>query len=556
MKERMDLQFENGQSVILVVLAMGLFLIGAVGFGFDGSHLYSERVKAQLAADASAQAAMMSVFDGTYNTGATKFTVSSGGSYTCGSSLPNASTPCIYADKNGFNSSNGDTVTLSYPSNPATAAPGVSFASGYPTVLIQVEVDRNVPTTLMRMLGPTATTVKAIGMAAIVSVDSPIPIIILHPNQPGSFSVQGQPIVKVCGGPQRSIQVNSTSSTAFSIGGNAAVDLSGGGPADTKGDCSTPGNGTDLGNWGGPNSTGVTVVPGIGGCAKGDVCIGTKGHYLQPASWIPDPLQDVSAPSAPATTVSAPLTVAPGTYGCPVGTTGGCKLWTPGSYSASIDGKLNYNLFAPGIYYIQQNTDTNAFGCSANCTIAMATGLTDNSTTLTYTTTAGYATVTSCCGTNQGWNGNADTATGGTGGILVYNSGVGAFNVGSNGAASLVGTTITSAYKGILFFENRTAEVNASHIKNPTTGKFSPHQLGGGGALSLIGTIYLTNTRSTMLADADHFQELDLSGNSGNSTFIQGEIIVDSLQMGGGGTIQMNLNALKAFTINQVALVQ
>jgi hypothetical protein len=59
-----------------------------------------------------------------------------------------------------------------------------------------------------------------------------------------------------------------------------------------------------------------------------------------------------------------------------------------------------------------------------------------------------------------------------------------------------------------------------------------------------------------MLASPSQYQELDLSGNSGNSTFIQGEIIVDSLQMGGGGTIQMNLNALKSFTINQVALVQ
>jgi hypothetical protein len=149
-----------------------------------------------------------------------------------------------------------------------------------------------------------------------------------------------------------------------------------------------------------------------------------------------------------------------------------------------------------------------------------------------------------------------DIPTGGTGGILVYNSGAGAFNVGSNGSANLIGTTETSAYKGIIFFENRTAGVDASKVKNPTLNKFTPHQLGGGGTLSLIGTIYLTNTRATMLASPNQFQELDLSGNSGNSTFIQGEIIVDSLQMGGGGTIQMNLNSSNLFVINQVALVQ
>jgi Flp pilus assembly protein TadG len=535
---------------------MGIFLIGAVGLGFDGSHLYSQRMKAQLAADSAAQAAMMSVYDGTYSTGATAFTVASGGSYTCGSTVANTSTPCVYANKNGFNSASGDTVTLSFPSNPSTAAPGVNFASGFPTELIQVEVDRNVPTTLMRLLGSTATTVKAVGVAAIVSVFSPVPIIVIHPTLTNSFTVQGNPVVQICGGPQRSIQVNSTDPDAFHIAGDGAVDLSAGGPADTKGDCSTPGKGTDLGNWGGPGP-GSWVVPGTGGCAKGDVCIGSKGHYLQPASWIPDPLANVDPPTpAPTTVVTAPLTVAAGTYGCPAGTAGGCQLYTPGSYAASIDGKGQYNLFAPGVYYINQTSDTNAFGCTANCTLAMATGLTDNSTTLTSTVTGGYATVTSCCGTKTSWNGSVDTTTGGTGGILVYNSGVGTFNVGSNGSANLVGTLGTSAYKGIIFFENRTAGVDASKIKNPTLKKFTPHQLGGGGTLSLIGTIYLTNTRATMLASPDHFQELDLSGNSGNSTYIQGEIIVDSLQMGGGGTIQMNLNSSDLFVVNQVALVQ
>src|SRR5438067_2375064 len=184
-------EHEEGQSIVLVVLAMGIFLLGAVGLGFDGSHLYSERMRAQLAADAAAQAAMMSVFDGTYNTGIAQFPVSSGGSYDCGSTLANASTPCVYASKNGFNSTDGDTITVSYPSSPSTAAPGVAFATGFPTTLIRVEVDRNVPTTLMRMLGPTSTTVKAVGMAAIVSVFSPVPIIVIHPTLTQSFSVQG-----------------------------------------------------------------------------------------------------------------------------------------------------------------------------------------------------------------------------------------------------------------------------------------------------------------------------------------------------------------------------
>jgi len=190
--------------------------------------------------------------------------------------------------------------------------------------------------------------------------------------------------------------------------------------------------------------------------------------------------------------------------------------------------------------------------------MAMATGLTDSNTTLSTTVTGGYSTVTSCCGTGTSWNGSVDTTSGGTGGMLVYNSGAGAFNVGSNGSASLVGTLVTSAYKGIIFFENRAAGIDSSKVKNPTLNHFTPHKLGGGGDLSLTGTIYLTNTRATILGalPADKYQELDLSGNSGNTTFIQGEIIVDVLKMGGAGTIQMNLNSLKSFTVNQVALVQ
>ena len=526
---------EEGQSIVLVVLAMGIFLIGAVGLGFDGSHLYSERIRAQLAADAAAQAAMMSVFDGTYNTGATKFAVSSGSSYTCGSTLANASTPCVYADKNGFNSSNGDTITLSYPSSPSAAAPGVQFASGDPTELIKVEIDRDVPTTLMHLLGPSAATVKAIGMAAIVSVNSPIPIIVIHPNLTQSFYVNGQPTVKICGGPQRSIQVNSTDSNAFKIGGNAAVDLSAGGPADTNGDCTTPGNGTDMGNWGGPSSGTVTVVPGIGGCAKGDLCIGNKGHYLQPASWMPDPLANMVAPDNtgfPAQTQAGQPTMAAsatsGTITCPAWAgTHGCTVLSPGTYASGLALTNTTAIFKPGIYYMGGG---NGFSCKANCNSMMATGVTDP------TIAAG--------GTGTGWNG---TQSGG--GMLVYNAGGGTFNVGANGSTTLIGAPIGSAYLGTLFFEDRTAAAN--------TGS-GAHSLGGGGALSIVGTIYLTNTRSTILGSTGfkQYQELSLQGNSGNATTIQGEIIVDSLQLGGGGTIEMNLSALKSFTINQVALVQ
>jgi hypothetical protein len=176
-------------------------------------------------------------------------------------------------------------------------------------------------------------------------------------------------------------------------------------------------------------------------------------------------------------------------------------------------------VFKPGIYYIQSS---NGMSCGANCDMYMATGFSDAST---------------------GWTGN----------MLVYNTGptatptnAGQFNLGANGSINLVGSPIGSSYKGILFFQDRASVAN--------TGK-NAHSLGGGGGLSLVGTIYLTNTLATMKADATHYQELDLQGTPGSATLIQGEVIVGVLGLGGNAGITMNLNSNKNLDISQVAMV-
>jgi len=98
-----------------------------------------------------------------------------------------------------------------------------------------------------------------------------------------------------------------------------------------------------------------------------------------------------------------------------------------------------------------------------------------------------------------------------------------------------------ASYKGILFFEDRAADAQT-------------HTLGGGGQMTLTGTIYLTNTLATM-AVAAHFQGLTLQGGSGSGTLVQGEIIVGTLAMGGNGGITMDLNPNATLIIQQVALV-
>ena len=486
---------EDGQAIVIVALAMSIFLFGAVGLAIDGAHLYAQRQMAQSAADAAAQAGIMTLFDGTNGTSGAGF--STAAPFTC--TTTDARTPCAYASKNGFGSSTSDVVTVDFPAD--SAAPGVNFSSTDPTNLIRVTVQRTVSTTLMALLGPKASTISASAMAGIVDVLAPVPILVTHPTLVGSFSTNGGVLVTICGGPRRSFQVNSGSSSATTTNGSGTVDLSHAGPPD-PGNC-TSGTGSDFGVWGGPSSPSFIYYPG------------TTGHYREPASPILDPLANVAPPPIPAA-AAAPAPLANGVSGCPASPTKACMLYSPGLYPSGINGKLQTVIFKPGIYYIQ----TGGVGCSANCDMYMATGMPADGST----------------GTNTGWTQN----------MMIYNSGTGSINLGANGNVALTGSPSTSSYLGILLFEDRSAAANIG--KNA-------HSLGGGGGLSLTGTIYLNNPLATTLADATHYQELDLQGNPGSSTYIQGEIIVGALHMGGNAGILMNLNSNATLNVREVAMV-
>jgi hypothetical protein len=162
--------------------------------------------------------------------------------------------------------------------------------------------------------------------------------------------------------------------------------------------------------------------------------------------------------------------------------------------------------------------DGTNFGTRANGTMTMAAGFTDGAS-----------------GTNTGWTGN----------MLVYMTGpgspaaTGTINVGANGSVNLVGSPSASIYKGILFFVDRSA---ASQTQS----------LGGGGDMTLIGTIY-ANTQASLFPSV--YQTISLSGNSGNTTQLTGEIIAGALSLGGTGGITMNLSGTSV-TVRQIALVQ
>jgi hypothetical protein len=494
---------EAGQATILLLVALSIFLIGAVGLAIDGANLYSNWQMAQAAADAGAQAGVMSVFYGTNASGTHGFSTSA--RFTCASSDPK--TPCYYSQQlNGFNNAS-DTVAVDFP-NIGDAAVGVN-------------VSRSVGTTLMRFLGPSAATVTARGVAAVEDIPAAIPIIVTHPTLTGALSFNGNPTITITGGPRRSIQVNSSDSASIATTScsNATVDLHLAGPKR---------DGADFGDLGGgPAPPCFTFIPGT-------------GHYVQPAKAIDDPLSGVDPGGAwiDTTKLAGPRaaagqsTVSSGTDGCvqiPKGPTT-CVLYNPGLYPSGIEIKDSVKnglaLFAPGLYYISSG----GFNIDSNGSAQMATGMAVDPL---------YPEI-------------------GTAGMVVFNSGTGKndvfnfdANAGQNFPIAFQGAPTGSRWDGILFMEDPYA-TGGSHTGLPSGNP--GHTIQGAGSITLTGTIYV-NARTGVTSTA--FQNLSVQGSSkaGSSTTVTGEIITQTLSLGGGGQINMNLDTTTRI-VRQVALVQ
>lgn len=507
---------EEGQAVILLALAMSIFLIGAIGMAVDGSNLYAQRQLAQAAADSAAQAGIMSIFDGTNSVSGNAAGFTAGTAFTC--TTTDKRTPCVFANQNGFGGASTDTVGVTFP----TSAPGVNLSPSDPTNLIQVSVSRSVNTTLMRLLGPTATTVTATATAGIVSVVSPVPMLITDPTNSNTLSMNGTTSIAICGGPIKSIQVNSSSATAF--GGGGSVDLSHGGPADS-GNCQT-GTGANF------------AVTGGSATNPGSVNLGSTGTYLSKQSPIQDPLANVSAPSVPTTIGSSKSITAP-TDGCISGT---CTEYSPGLWVNGISIKNDTVIFKPGIYYMQGGgfTMKNASGGGANNSVMCVGCLADASTgtgMLVYDTGPAGSTVnnnpakgfTLDTGVNAAFQGPT---------ITTHNA------QGVSGCPNLNGCDVpTAPYFGVLFWEDRTADANTDTLG------------AGNGCFSLVGTVYITNTLSIMLADSNHHQVVNYHGTPCSGTVNQGEIIVSQLSLKGNVSVSMGLFPYGFLQVRSVALV-
>ena len=124
---------DSGQTMLFVLLVLGLFLLGAIGFGVDYANFWFHRQSAQSAADAACTAGVMDLLANA-NTGGTLGGFPAG-NFDC-KDYPNAS-PCRYAALNGYNGLGtlpGNSVLVSYVAT--STVPGIDPGAIPGTVLV------------------------------------------------------------------------------------------------------------------------------------------------------------------------------------------------------------------------------------------------------------------------------------------------------------------------------------------------------------------------------------------------------------------------------------
>lgn len=518
---------EKGAVILLVAVSL-VILVGMVGLAIDGGMMFFTRQQVQASADAAAQAGIMDMYNGTFSTG------TYGSHHVCSST--ESWTPCYYARINGLST---DTVTVDFPSStPAYGAACSTPSGGNPAgSYICVTVQRTLNTGLALAVGVSTSTVAATAAAVILPGPAPVPIVVTHPHIRDALSTGGNSTITITGGPSRTVQINSdgtnsdtgTSSgadQAFSISGSSFINISGAGPSNSGG---------QFRSWG-PKASSVTAVAtpaNTTSCGSKQICLGTTGTYLQPGSIITDPFAALIQPSLPATAgtvtnipIGNSLGVAGCSATCPVGATGGsCQVYRPGSYPSGIRVQGNTAYFSPGLYYItsaDSGANAKGFTGASNSDMELLSSVCPNVI-------------------------DAASPHFSNGGMVVFNQGDGTFNVGSNGNAFLTGPNqSSSSYEGILFWEDRTYV--------PPRSRAVSHTFGGGGSMTLTGSIY-ANMQSSNVTIA-RYQQVTLQGNGGSSTQLIGEIITNVLALGGTGNIRMTLSSAQLQNVRQVALVQ
>lgn len=558
---------ERGQAAVFLVLALGLFLIGGIGFVVDGANLWFHRQTAQTAADAACTAGamdMLSVAAGvtppaTNWIPATDDASSFHCNGTTGSTQNSSFPPCSYANLNGYSGTASQDVQVSFPTltvaadcptDPPFSATVCAADAVASTPYLQVTITDSVPTTFMRFVGAgPSTAVPARSKCGLSNVLSAVPILALNPNTAGGGAANTLLAddgfnLTVLNGAQKSIQVNSSDPGAVSLS-TASIDLSQ----------------ANAGN-GGSFSVASRESQGTAG---GTV---TGGTWVNAGGVVSDAFAEIAPPQKPGTDCSVPGNCVayhqpPGTGECPANAS--CDVYQPGYYPDGITvqagdshGASGLAVFEPGIYYLDgdftagdsclrpgdsaQGIGGTLFYFDGNHTLSIGS----NSGTLTETRRVGgrLRTVFNCRTTTVSLSGtscisNLPAAAGDIGGNVLLGPCSGTYG----------DPTGTGSQRGMLFFQDRDSQVQTAPTWNPS------------GSFALIGNLYFhqchLNGSSGSGANCDSTAFSDtLTLGSGGAAYIVGDVVADQLHLSGTSNITVSLNPNPQYYVLKASLLQ
>jgi putative Flp pilus-assembly TadE/G-like protein len=512
---------DRGQVTILVLLGMAIFLLAFVGLATDYTNFWFQRQAIQGAADATCQAAAMDLllYAEGQKTANMNFTPSVGGTVNCSSSSTAA--PCIIAKYNGYDGTlASNNVVMSFPgsvSGAPAAPPGVAVP------YVQVDVTNQAPAYFTRLLtGISTVAVHASATCGLTAPGGPVPLLVLHPTAAGALSLSGSASINVIGGSWRTVQVNSSSSSAVSVG---TVNLSLAGPNDTGGDFAV---------FGGPSSK------------PGGITLGSTGHYVYPATPLSDPYAQVTAPTKP-TNLGTQTAVAYKVNGCP--DSGGCTEYTAGYYSGGITVKNANAILDPGLYYI-----VGGMTLGPNSTVRVSTANGDGSGgVVLYFSGSGSISVDANSGkkaTTDAYYLNGSNSPNGVPSRAMECPGGPALppQLPATVNGSILLGPCTGSYadpsgqnRGFVFFQDRSA---ASVL--PTWG--------GGGQFLLAGYMYFHQCRAdgtglncSQPGSGGYGTTFGMQGNACSGSYMVGSLVTDQISIGGTPCINMILSPNKSF---------